>query len=151
MGATNSKILNFYLNDINYLEKFKHYFKEHASGLLKADAKNRINLPLSMHPPYQGLSGPEINVNIVNNDSYKFSHYVLNYKEKNIKFTKREIDCIRYLALGHTSKVIAKQLNLSSRTIESYLVKIKLKLECSQKFEILDILLQSNLACFLLP
>ncbi len=150
-NTTNSKILNFYLNDINYLEKFKHYFRENAAELLKTGAKNRINLPLSMLPPYQGLSESEINVNMTNNDSYKLNHNVLNYKERNVKFTKREIDCLRYLALGNTTKTIAKHLNISSRTIETYLVKIKLKLECSRKSEILDILLQSNLACFLLP
>ncbi len=53
-------------------------------------------------------------------------------------FTPRESDVFNYIFLGLTSKKIAKRLELSHRTIEDYVERIKIKLDCTSKSEITE-------------
>lgn len=57
-------------------------------------------------------------------------------------FTKRELECLRYLAKGKTAPEIAKLLYLSSRTVESHIARIKDKLNCSRKSQIVEAALE---------
>lgn len=52
--------------------------------------------------------------------------------------SKRQLECVLYLARGKTTKEIARILNVSPRTIESHFVHIKDKINCRTKSEILD-------------
>lgn len=65
------------------------------------------------------------------------------------QLTKRERDCAYYLCLGMTAREIAKQLKLSQRTIESYLVNIKDKFCVSRKSELIIKLLSDDLNCLI--
>lgn len=56
---------------------------------------------------------------------------------QNIKFSRREEEVISYLIYGLTSKQIARKINISHRTVESYLDKIKNKLNCRSKYEVI--------------
>lgn len=66
--------------------------------------------------------------------------YTINQRLKedypNITFTDREMETLFYTLVGYTSKEVGKQLDLSHRTIESYLDVIKEKLGCNSKSEI---------------
>ncbi len=53
-------------------------------------------------------------------------------------FSRRETDCINLLLYGYSYKNIANKLNLSSRTVESYIESIKLKLNCHNKQILID-------------
>ncbi len=52
--------------------------------------------------------------------------------------TKREIECIYLLLDGHPYKDIAKKMNISSRTVESYLTNIKNKLACENSADLFN-------------
>lgn len=56
-----------------------------------------------------------------------------------VYLTEREFDILK-LIKNLKYKEIAKQHNLSTRTIESYVNKIKTKLGCSSKYHLIDIL-----------
>lgn len=58
--------------------------------------------------------------------------------DKSIYFTSREYSIIQSLFLGLSAKQIAHRLNLSTRTIEDYVQKIKNKLNCSHKHNIIN-------------
>ncbi|EKE01842.1 MAG: hypothetical protein ACD_21C00035G0002 [uncultured bacterium] len=51
-------------------------------------------------------------------------------------FTKREYDVFQQLLLSKSAKQIALVLNVSPRTVEAYVNKIKLKLQCGYKSDI---------------
>lgn len=51
--------------------------------------------------------------------------------------SKREVECIYYLVRGMTARQIGKVLDLSHRTIEFYLERIKTKLGCKTKSELI--------------
>lgn len=62
-----------------------------------------------------------------------------NYIGKEINnnyLSKREISCANLLLSGMTYKEIAIQLNLSYRTIETYIENLKQKLHCRNKTEL---------------
>lgn len=60
------------------------------------------------------------------------------------KLTQREKDCARYLCLGMNAREIGMHLNLSKRTIESYLANMKDKLLVSSKSELIMKLLDGT-------
>ena len=56
--------------------------------------------------------------------------------------TKREKQVAEYLIEGQTAKQIAKILELSPRTIESYIVNLKNKLACNRQTDLVSKLLE---------
>lgn len=54
------------------------------------------------------------------------------------KLTLRESECLFFLMRRCTSKEIARLLKLSPRTIEDYIEKLKNKLDCKSKFELIE-------------
>ncbi len=61
--------------------------------------------------------------------------------------TIRENQCAYYLMNGMTAKEIGKELELSPRTIESYIDNIKRKLLCKNKAQLIVTLTKINF-CF---
>jgi two-component system response regulator NreC len=52
------------------------------------------------------------------------------------KLSAREVEVLRLIALGHTSVEIARQLDLSPRTVETHRARIHRKLELSTRAEL---------------
>lgn len=112
----NAGIINIYLTKLDFLKKFTHYFREKAATLINSAEKSKITLP--------------------------FHEGKLNFIEKNVNddfklLSNRQIECCTLLLSGKTSKEIAKLLGLSTRTVEHYLSNIKIKLQCSNKAELI--------------
>jgi len=59
-------------------------------------------------------------------------------------FSKREAECMVYLLKGKSSKNVAKKLKLSPRTVEYYIENMKKKLKCRTKFELVDLVMDSD-------
>jgi DNA-binding CsgD family transcriptional regulator len=62
-----------------------------------------------------------------------------------IKLSRREVDCIVQVLSGKRAKQIGKQLQLSHRTIEFYLSRLKTKLACHTLSELTEKLLSATL------
>jgi DNA-binding NarL/FixJ family response regulator len=67
----------------------------------------------------------------------------------NAYLTKREIDILTYVTLGHTSKRIAQRLNLSYRTVETHIDSLKTKLHCSYKESIPEVVIKYGIIQYL--
>ena len=63
-------------------------------------------------------------------------NYVLVSNERYIKLSNREAECMQQLMYGRPIKVIARNLSLSPRTVESYLNTVKMKLNTSSLLEL---------------
>lgn len=116
----NAKIINFYLNHQSEIEKFKHYFKGYGKQLLIEAANHLVELPAKMH----------IHINTEEQKIYEKlipKNYVIHYNKKDIVFTAKEAQCLKYLSLGYDLKGVAKMMNISSRTVEFHLNNIKAK------------------------
>lgn len=63
--------------------------------------------------------------------------YTIGSTLKETSLSKRESDCVFFLIRGKTMKEIAKCLDLSPRTVEAYIVNIKLKWGCTNQKEVI--------------
>ena len=70
--------------------------------------------------------------------------YILGPKFKDIYFSRREAECMAHLLRGKSAGGVAKILNLSPRTIEFYIKNMKNKLDCQSKFELIDLVGDSD-------
>ena len=57
----------------------------------------------------------------------------------NTQLTERELDCLISLSRGKTLKEVAKELNISPRTVETHLERIKYKFNCQTKTQAIDL------------
>jgi DNA-binding CsgD family transcriptional regulator len=53
-------------------------------------------------------------------------------------FTPREQECLFFMIRGKTAKCIAKIIGISYRTVEYYFEKIKIKMQCHTKSEVIN-------------
>jgi DNA-binding CsgD family transcriptional regulator/predicted SnoaL-like aldol condensation-catalyzing enzyme len=58
------------------------------------------------------------------------------FQKHKIEFTEREEEVLFYYLRGHTAKEIAREMNLSHRTIESHISNILDKTRCNSKAEL---------------
>ena len=125
------EVVNFYLNNLDVLQKFTHYFKERASKLLQNAENNKIVLPYHQ-VKIQSFSTSDLHEALnaqLNPSSYQ--------DEKKISLSQRQTDCVNLLLTGATSKEIAMQLNLSYRTVEDYINSLKQKFNARNKVELI--------------
>lgn len=146
----NAHIVNFYLNNIDLLERFTFYFKEKGHKLIRQALANKIILPGKYQ--YTSPIVDEGNVCLIDNnlrqrftDATPINHVYIN-DEFQTGFTKRELDCITELLKGKTSKEISTILAISPRTVETHLENLKSKLHCQSKSALIDKLLRFGLA-----
>jgi len=134
--AGNDRIIDYYLNNIDVLERFISYFKQQANGLIKSSKKpgNLIVLPEYVD------KGFKLKPDNKNRDKESFAYLNIH---KNL-FSKRELDCIEHFTLGATIRETADKLLISPRTVETYLENIKDKLGCNKKSELISKLLKNG-------
>lgn len=130
----NHKINEFYVNNINLLKSYIEYFEEQVHSIIQAS--DRLVTPQR----YLGDSASR--------DSSKFeaesrvlfrNGKIIKVKTQELNLTNREIECIRLCAKGFSAKMIARQLNVSPRTVESHINSAKEKLNCRNVSELVCI------------
>ncbi len=130
-GALDEKynIFNFYLNNLDVIEKFNLDFKNTAKKLISESDKNKIILSeKSFQPAAELLDIPYKKQKTINNSLDSL--------------TIREIDCIKHIIMGKSMRETAQQLLISPRTVETHIENIKNKLGCNKKSEAISMLLK---------
>lgn len=64
--------------------------------------------------------------------------YTLDNGYMDVKLPPRKSECLFFLLRGKTAKSIAQILGISSRTVESHIDKIKYRLKCSNKSQLIE-------------
>lgn len=130
----NSSIVEFYLNNLDYLRNFANYFQDKAGSLIQraSESANRI-----VYPDLNTL-------NISKNFSQENSEYIY-VNNKPIQLSKRELECLSFIAKGRSAKEMAKILGISNRTVEVHIYNMKAKLNCHTKSELIDIAVKNSL------
>lgn len=70
--------------------------------------------------------------------------YGLGPKYEGVRFSQREAECMVQLLKGKTVYKVAEAVHLSPRTIEYYLKNMKAKLGCRTKFELVELVADSD-------
>lgn len=118
----NHNIINTYLTQIDTLKKFGSYFKDRAKKIIQKAEAHKLYLPFHNRPL------PRIN----SFDSFLEKKYFAKSK-----LTPRQLECAHLFLAGKTIKEIGDNLQLSPRTIETYLNNLKSKLHCKNKPELI--------------
>lgn len=147
--TNNHKLVNFYINNIDLLQRFIFFFKDKAALLLKKANKDRIIL----ENHFESTASLNFDNSIIIPDR-KINEFFENTAIKNFQLsgsvegetiTSKQLRCIIYLLEGKTAKEIAKKLGLSFRTVEGHINKLKNKFECHTKNELINKLLKNGL------
>lgn len=134
----NPYAINTLANHIDLLYHFIAYLKDQAMKLFQEAEKHRLYLVecetvLASQQntiPFNKL----INQFYQSTRVYKYSLELQNGQK--VKITDREIDCLNHLLQNKNAAETAKLMNLSRRTVESYLENIRLKCDCNSKSEL---------------
>lgn len=127
----NENIINFYLNEQHYIEKFKQFFHSHTKKLLKEAEQNRLIIPADLVPQIDWKN------NSPSSSELQPKKYTVHSNNNEICFTLKEAECLKYLSLGADNKSIARHMGISWRTVEFHLDSIKKKTGVNNKAEIL--------------
>lgn len=127
-----------HLSNIDIIEKYIIYFKIHAAELITQAHQYKVVIPVNIS--ISSLNNYEVILpKLKHNVFHELKDIRLVCNENNATFTKRETECIFLMILGKTTKEIAKEMNISPRTIEDNINSIKFKLGCSFKSQIVSI------------
>jgi DNA-binding CsgD family transcriptional regulator len=113
----NAGILNTYLNHRPTFDNFITYFKEKAIDLINlADQSRTICNPIDCHETVLTSPLP------VSESLFPFPNMS--------PFTAKEKECAAYLAQCLSLKGIADKMDISPRTLEKHIARLKIKLGC---------------------
>ena len=119
------------VNHAAHLHQFIHYFEEEMGPILHKMRHDPVNLQHEADACCEHIELPEIHLS-----QSKLVHF-LSYIHAQYQFTDRELECIKLLPGGKTAREMATLLHLSVRTIEHRLEKLKEKLNCKSKSELI--------------
>lgn len=127
----NHAINNFYAANIDLLQRFIHYFTEQGQKLIKDAAENRIYLPRP-----QVINTERVN-NIMLSESVRdtflrqsaVSKYYLINEADDLYLTSKQAQYASLFIKGLSAKEIARQMNVSFRTVEGHIFDIKQKVQ----------------------
>lgn len=142
----NYEIANFYINSIDLLHHFILYFKEKAEKIIDTSNPNKL-IFLEDRSPLNDSSK-------IKESERKFQDFIhqtvvkrfsLDTTHGSIVISKREAECMHHLSTNKTVKEIARSMELSPRTVESYLDNIKRKSKCYNKSELVNLFTKSRI------
>ena len=127
-SRNNGEIIDLYMNHMDKLNQFILYFKSKAHHLIN-DSQNLIKTSINE------TFSPEEPANHLD---LKFSikKYPLEVGENTIFLSPRQWEIISLLSESKTTKEIARELELSPKTVEFYVQLIKDKTKCQFKTDL---------------
>ena len=124
-----------YLSNIDALKTFVKYFKATTQDAKELSVWRDIKLTIEKkHSDIELLVDDKlISVNAKKEFYQDISHQLIEHPH----LSKTQLNCLNLLAIGFSAKEIAEQLNLSRRTVESYLAHIRQVYGCRNSKELI--------------
>ena len=150
----NPCIVNNYLNNLDLLERFILYFKSQAADIIQQAERNKL---VVIQNKYEIVDIMEkdlqaIRPNMTRHDfieATKLKKYHLDGEFKGIVLSIREMEVIRCLLKGMSSKDTGNTIFLSPRTVEDYLSEIRTKFNVSSKSQLIKKLLKADFTSYI--
>jgi DNA-binding CsgD family transcriptional regulator len=136
-------IQEFYRNHHAVLQKFIDHFRQFGGDLTNPDGPAKLGISPHMRRDYPQIDKIFKNTTPWERKIIEFNISLnsvvqdeLTETRKRLSISTRELECLSHLTTGKTSKEIARELNLSPRTVDSYLNNIRNKTGCITKREL---------------
>ena len=153
-GSSRDKheINNFYTANIDMLQRFIHYFNDMGHDMITESKNHRIYLPAQQKINTSRVNNNDISDNLRKQffENSKINRYYLLNESDQLYLTRKQAECARLYTNGLSSKIIAKEIGISHRTVEGYLLDIKNKVQDEtnrtlSKDQLIQILRNSNI------
>lgn len=128
-GTRTQEIENtFYLENIEILKFFTFYFRSICSNILEQAHSNKL-IPEKSFPSFFDLCQFSQNTksSISFNSLFPIKKFYLDGHLSNVYLSIRELECLSLLGKGYSVKQIALHVGISSKTVNSYIDRIRIK------------------------
>jgi DNA-binding CsgD family transcriptional regulator len=143
-SGTAYELMDFYINHEDLVDNFILYFRQKAHKLIQEAAQTKILLPVD-HIIHQTPRSVSITNTKDILKQIKMRRYTLSAAGKSIVISHRECQCLSRLKTNYTVKMIAQELELSPRTIESYIDSLRNKTGYNTKHDLIKLAQDNNL------
>lgn len=114
---------NFIVNNMDVLQRFMAYFRVSAKDIIDGSKPIDIQFAESISPSYESdLKALDDFMKLISTNKY-----LITKGSDEFYLTVREMECLLLRNQGLTAKETARRLNVSYRTVETYLNNIKIK------------------------
>lgn len=138
----NNNIINVYLNNLDFFERYGILFKsklnKHFDSMKKNQIINEINSAFTKNNQTKNINLNELKFKI-DSELYTTPHTIELLDGVRCTITGRELECLSQLQKGFCTKTISKFLKISKRTVEKHLENLKNKFNCSHKQGLINI------------
>lgn len=139
--------LNFYINHLDILHIFTTYFSHKIEPIMAGPGAQKLYSRIVAQEKY--IQGPCKKQHKTFNDmlqSLRIEEFQMPTAtgDKNVLISLREFQCLYLMSKGQTFKEIGKNLDLSPRTVESYINNLKSKTETNSKSELIKLYFTSS-------
>ncbi|MCS5711347.1 LuxR C-terminal-related transcriptional regulator [Candidatus Berkiella aquae] len=126
-SVENKHVYDGYLNNLNLLKRFSTYFAEQCKSIIDIAQNERI-IPLPEKIMRVGVTPnmPSTEELLSNELFYPFN-----------LLSAREQECVKWLINGYSTGLIAEKQKVSINTVNVYISRIKRKLQCFNKQQII--------------
>ena len=123
-----------YFNHYHELQAFILNFRHNAKSLLNTAYAHRLTLPDVMKDKNENI--------LLNNLAHPLTtqSYPVSFNAIKSYITPQELKCLHELAKGNTVKQIAQELDLSARTIETYLTRVKSRFDIAYRKDLIKLI-----------
>lgn len=136
--------LSFYINNLHILSLFATHFSQRVNGIMTSRASLDLYRPTVEENVYvkRSLRGNSKTLEDII-QSLQIEEFQLMVGKKSVIISLREFQCLFLMSKGQTFKEIGKNLDLSPRTIESYINNLKSKTGTNSKSELIKLYFNS--------
>ncbi len=132
------ELVNFLINNYDLLLKYILYFKSVAADIIDtSDERKLINVNLIEDKELQENTYSQIIATF--KEGLEKGKYLIESPKGQFFLTKREVDCLYYRSQGSSAKEIAREMDISHRTVESFINNIKIKSRMTNLSEIIKL------------
>lgn len=138
----NYQIVDEYINNIELFERFTLYFKDKFSDILSEEEVKKASFSavsqfvFEENPPRILEEEKYIQDFIAETPIHRF---FLNINGKEVHLSMQEFKSLAWLSRGKSVKEVGRILNLSPRTVESYLDNVKFKTKIESRSKLIDL------------
>ena len=143
--TNNTAINDYYINNLDTIRDLKQYFLIESSALIQELERERLTSFYKAYTDQKHSPSQTKNLKLSNHSftkQEKSSAYVLIQNKKTrlpLYLSPQRGKCFTYLVQGKSCKEIAKEMNLSVRTVEHYIAKLRHDLGCKSSKELIAV------------
>lgn len=132
-----NKIYDFYLNNMDLLDRFIFYFYDQANDIIIKHLDDKFKF---IHSSYI-IVKDELKIQDRKpglKRSLEIDNYILQDRNQ-CRLSNREVECLHWIEQGKSCDEVGIILNISGRTVESHLSRVKKKLNCYKTSQLISL------------